>query len=50
MLATPETGHLKELRFQDLVYDPAEDTFILLDALEQDQNLLSNCKLILEIG
>ncbi|KAG5519333.1 hypothetical protein PMAC_001958 [Pneumocystis sp. 'macacae'] len=52
MLPTPELSHLRQKAFQE-VYEPSEDTFILLDALEQDLNLLRNLSeipLCLEIG
>ncbi|KTW31489.1 hypothetical protein T552_00132 [Pneumocystis carinii B80] len=39
MLPTPKLSHLRQKRFQQ-VYEPFEDTFILLDALEQDLDLL----------
>jgi release factor glutamine methyltransferase len=51
MLPTPDLGHLKAADYQH-IYEPAEDTFILLDALEKDEALLrgrSPC-LCLEIG
>ncbi|KAI5479223.1 hypothetical protein MNV49_003917 [Pseudohyphozyma bogoriensis] len=51
MIPTPITDHVvKDPAFRDAVYEPAEDTFILLDALEQDQHLLSRTTLALEIG
>ena len=34
-LETPETGHLSEERFSS-VYEPAEDSFLLLDSLETE--------------
>ncbi|KAL8277971.1 hypothetical protein RQP46_009603 [Phenoliferia psychrophenolica] len=50
MLPTPETGHLsKNIAFES-VYDPAEDTFVLLDALELDAAHLKGSTLCLEIG
>lgn len=30
--------------FKDHVYEPAEDTFVLLDAIEQDLNLIRSIK------
>ncbi|KAI9356992.1 hypothetical protein DFJ73DRAFT_821731 [Zopfochytrium polystomum] len=51
-LPTPETGHLRERQFRD-VYDPAEDTFLLLDALEADREYLTSTVdplICLEIG
>lgn len=39
MHPTPDTSHLTSIEFED-VYPPAEDTFILLDALEADSERL----------
>ncbi|KAI9015992.1 putative methylase [Hyaloraphidium curvatum] len=39
MLPTPDTGHLRRSEFRD-VYEPAEDTFLLLDALDGDADEL----------
>ncbi|GAA5973160.1 hypothetical protein JCM11641_006298 [Rhodosporidiobolus odoratus] len=49
MIPTPTYSHLSSADFED-VYEPAEDTFILLDALEQDQALLKGSRVCLEIG
>ncbi|KPV73919.1 uncharacterized protein RHOBADRAFT_16454 [Rhodotorula graminis WP1] len=49
MIPTPTTSHLSAADFES-VYEPAEDTFILLDALEQDAELLKGSRLVLEIG
>ncbi|GAA6062631.1 hypothetical protein JCM10212_000293 [Sporobolomyces blumeae] len=49
MIPTPSTSHLKAKDFES-VYEPAEDTFILLDALEQDADLLKPSKVCVEIG
>ncbi|GAA6005145.1 hypothetical protein JCM11491_002593 [Sporobolomyces phaffii] len=49
MIPTPSTSHLKAADFES-VYEPAEDTFILLDALEQDVELLKGSTVCLEIG
>nr|CAB3264171.1 hemK methyltransferase family member 2-like [Phallusia mammillata] len=48
-IATPDYRHLKD--FPD-VYEPAEDTFLLLDALEKEQNALNKLRptLTLEVG
>ncbi|GAA5903639.1 hypothetical protein JCM8208_003642 [Rhodotorula glutinis] len=49
MIPTPTTSHLSAVDFED-VYEPAEDTFILLDALERDAALLKGSRVVLEIG
>ncbi|EPQ27702.1 uncharacterized protein PFL1_04840 [Pseudozyma flocculosa PF-1] len=51
MIPTPELGHLTSQDYRR-VYEPAEDTFILLDALEADQERLQQRqpRLCLEIG
>ncbi|KAJ2507828.1 HemK methyltransferase member 2 [Coemansia sp. RSA 1939] len=36
-LSTPSTSHLSQSKY-DSVYEPAEDTYLLLDALENDQS------------
>lgn len=52
MIPTPEVGHLRRPEFRDDVYDPAEDTFALMDALEDDANALKTLgvQLCVEIG
>lgn len=40
-MATPFYNHVKKY---PNVYEPAEDTFLLIDALEKDQNYLLNLK------
>ncbi|SGY14819.1 BQ5605_C013g07113 [Microbotryum silenes-dioicae] len=49
MIPTPSTSHLSKLDFES-VYEPAEDTFALLDALEADRARLQGSRLCLEIG
>ena len=39
MLPTPSYTHLKDNDF-DKIYEPAEDSFLLMDALEIDVNLI----------
>ncbi|KAF9270555.1 S-adenosyl-L-methionine-dependent methyltransferase [Marasmius fiardii PR-910] len=48
MIPTPDISHLT-VKDYDLVYEPAEDTFLLLDALEKDLKPLSPA-ICLEIG
>ncbi|KAJ7650207.1 S-adenosyl-L-methionine-dependent methyltransferase [Roridomyces roridus] len=51
MIPTPDLSHLRPADYEH-VYEPAEDTFILLDALEQDEELLKSIqpRVALEIG
>ncbi|KAF9481707.1 putative methylase [Pholiota conissans] len=51
MISTPDLSHLRTADY-DQVYEPAEDTFILLDALEEDAEGLKAIKpsVCLEIG
>ncbi|KAJ7042625.1 S-adenosyl-L-methionine-dependent methyltransferase [Mycena alexandri] len=51
MIPTPDLTHLRPEDYEH-VYEPAEDTFILLDALEQDAEQLTSLKpsISLEIG
>lgn len=52
MIPTPDVGHVTRLPYLHHVYEPAEDTFALLDALEQDADQIRNQdpRLIVEIG
>ena len=52
MIPTPDIGHLRQPKYRDNVYDPAEDTFALMDALEQDIDTLKalDASLCVEIG
>ncbi|OBZ89751.1 HemK methyltransferase family member 2 [Choanephora cucurbitarum] len=51
MIPTPDLSHIKRQDFER-VYEPAEDTFLLLDALEEDEQLIQSLKprICLEIG
>ncbi|KAI9488027.1 S-adenosyl-L-methionine-dependent methyltransferase [Zychaea mexicana] len=51
MIPTPDLTHLTSRDF-DNVYEPAEDTFLLLDALEQDEKRIQTQQptICLEIG
>ncbi|PKI83083.1 Mtq2p [Malassezia vespertilionis] len=52
MLPTPDTAHVGRAPYADSVYDPAEDSFALMDALEADADALYalQCGLCVEIG
>ncbi|KAG0164001.1 HemK methyltransferase member 2 [Apophysomyces sp. BC1034] len=51
MIPTPDLSHLTSQDY-DKIYEPAEDTFLLLDALEHDEIWLQSTKprICLEIG
>ncbi|KAJ2860713.1 HemK methyltransferase member 2, partial [Coemansia asiatica] len=50
-LPTPDTSHLRNPKYAS-VYEPAEDTYLLLDALENDQAELQHLRptICVEIG
>ncbi|KAJ2504579.1 HemK methyltransferase member 2 [Coemansia sp. RSA 2052] len=50
-LPTPDTGHLRQAEYAT-VYEPAEDTYLLLDALENDREELQTQRptICVEIG
>jgi len=48
-IETPDTSHLKQLEYEE-VYEPAEDSYLLLDALEQELGLLPSPQIAVEIG
>lgn len=51
MLSTPDYSHLTSKDYEN-IYEPSEDTFLFLDALEKDIQLLNelNPEIVLEIG
>ncbi|XP_006000806.1 methyltransferase N6AMT1 [Latimeria chalumnae] len=49
MHPTPLHSHVGQGAFSD-VYDPAEDTFLLIDVLERDKDKLNQCSICLEVG
>lgn len=52
MIATPNVDHICNEPYLDAVYEPAEDTFAFLDALEQDADAIRKARprLVVEIG
>ncbi|KAL4218152.1 HemK methyltransferase member 2 [Mactra antiquata] len=50
-MSTPDISHIKSSDYQ-LIYEPAEDSFLFLDALLQDINFIRNLRPVtcLEIG
>ena len=51
MFPTPRLAHLTSEDY-DRVYEPAEDTFLLMDALEKDKELLARTRpaICVEVG
>ena len=51
MLSTPDYSHFKTQDYEDF-YEPGEDTFLFLDALEKDMNFLNSIApaVVVEIG
>ncbi|KAI9269821.1 S-adenosyl-L-methionine-dependent methyltransferase [Sporodiniella umbellata] len=51
MIPTPDLSHIKKEDYEK-VYEPAEDTFLLLDALEEDESFILSLqpRICLEIG
>jgi len=51
-IATPLTAHLNDPKYANAVYEPSEDTFLLIDALEQDLPFLQGLTItiVCEIG
>ena len=43
MFATPDISHLTSVDY-DNVYEPAEDTFLLLDALEAEYDFIQQLR------
>lgn len=50
MQPTPDIAHVQRGVYAEAVYDPAEDTFALMDALEEDAKEIANATLCVEIG
>lgn len=50
-LPTPDLSHLQWSDYEH-IYEPSDDTFLLLDALEKDREFIENCSpfLCVEIG
>ena len=46
---TPSFSHITKEDFEH-IYEPAEDTFLLLDALEKDIQTLKDLKLVVPLG
>ena len=50
-METPDYNHIfKNEIYREKVYEPSEDTFILLDAIEKDIDSIRGAGLVLEVG